>query len=301
MPPYIEPKVNAFHNITGAKNTQLVGLDYEENYNYKYDRLLWNGTTPEDFQSQFANLCTEKRYAGIVYKDRSKTTTNNIRLVNTEDNSTISTIEHVFVTQAMKVATLAKHIRDFDLTDHLTKASYEVETNKVHLEVESFDENGDSIPAIAYKPTFDYVDANSTRWIKIHVDYFEDYAPEIVYSDLSLFLEFYTSDGSYSDQVKGVKIDKDGTIVETDIVANAPVAISHFKYQFSFQDHIFTVRRDPLALLSPMSEHQRDGAAEDCLPTERDPCHGAGCVKVVPWSIKYLQDHNNTVRSRLVH
>ena len=100
MPPYTEPKVNAFHNITGAKNTQLVGLDYEENYNYKYDSLLWNGTTPEDFQSQFANLCTQKRYAGIVYKDRSKITTNNIRLVNTEDNSTIATIEHLFITQA---------------------------------------------------------------------------------------------------------------------------------------------------------------------------------------------------------
>ena len=41
--------------------------------------------------------------------------------------------------------------------------------------------------------------------------------------------------------------------------------------------------------------------SEDCLPTERDPCHGAGCVKVVPWSIKYLQDQHNTVRSRLVH
>ena len=119
-------------------------------------------------------------------------------------------------TQGMRVKNLSKNIVDFDLTDHLTKASYEVETNKIHLEVESFDDNGDSIPPIAYKPTFDYIDATS-RKIKIHVDHFEHYAPEIEFSDVHLWVEFFKSDGTYSDQVKGRTSYENGTIIKKDI------------------------------------------------------------------------------------
>ena len=36
------------------------------------------------------------------------------------------------------------------------------------------------------------------------------------------------------------------------------------------------------------------------LPTERDPCHGDDCVKVVPWSLEILQDHGNTFSTDLI-
>ena len=151
----------------------------------------------------------------------------------------------------MRVKNLSKNIVDFDLTDHLTKASYEVETNKIHLEVESFDDNGDSIPPIAYKPTFDYIDATS-RKIKIHVDHFEHYAPEIEFSDVHLWVEFFKSDGTYSDQVKGRTSYENGTIIKKDIDANAPTRLNPNRNEFTYKGHIMVLKRDPLAQVKPM-------------------------------------------------
>ena len=315
MPPFTEQSLNPFHEVTGAKATQLFGLDYEENFNYKYDNLLWNGTTPEDFHLQSSMFCTEKRYAGIIFKDKSMKTKNNIRLVKTEDDSTIATIPHLFATLGIGVDHLSKLMQDFDLTDHLKESSYEVETNRVHLEVDSFDENGDSIPPITYKPTFDYFESSEKRTIKIHVDYFEDYAPEIESSALELYVEFFNSDGRPSNQVKRRVIKENGDIKERPL-ANAPVRIKgNDRTEFIYKTHIIAVKLDPQIFLNSMPGTQQqtntNGAwrlgekeedwtgGEDCLPTARDPCQSAGCVKVVPWNIKYLEDHGNTVKSNL--
>ena len=289
MLPFNEQLVNPFYQVNGVQPTQSYGLNYEEHFNYKYDDLLFDGRTPEEFLSD--GLCGNRRLAGIVLKDQSRQTTNQIRMVKTDDDTTISTIPHAFATLG-QVRTSSKHMVDFDLSKTLTASSKRLQTNKIHLEVLSSDEDGHSIPAVAFKPTFDYIDPDGRRIIKIHVDYFEDYAPVIKFCDLDSSVEFLNSDGSYSDQVKR-KVNEEGKITD----AVSPVKITSMKNEFIFQDHQIEFDYDPLCHIN-LPQTPRHG---ECLPTERDPCHSAGCVKVVPWSRRYLEDHGNTVRSRVEH
>ena len=263
---------------------------------------------------KISEFCRLKRYAGIVFKDRSRKTTNNIRLVKAEDGSVIATIHHLFATLNLKVESNSQNLIDFDVTETVTESSYDLQTKKIHLEVESFDEEGNSVPAIAFKPTFDFIDPDGSRWIQIHVDYFEDYAPSIEYCDLFLYVEFLNSDGSYSTQVKR-KLLKNGKIKQND-TAIGPIKMTNLRNEFILNDHTIVLEHDPFChmkllpnIKGSLSHHRkamRFGAQQsmamesgDCLPTERDPCQSAGCVKVVPWRLKYLEDHGNTLRSNL--
>ena len=291
MLPFTDQVVNPFYEVNGVQPTQVFGLNYEENYNYKYDDLLFNGRTPEEFFSSFSQICFDRELAGIVMRDQARQTTNQIRLVRTDDDTTIATIPHAFETLA-KVRSLSKHMIDFDFTKTLAASSKVGQTNKIHLEVVSSDGDGHSIPAVAFKPTFDYIDPDGRRVIKIHVDYFEDYAPVIKFCDLDSSVEFLNSDGSYSDQVKR-KVNEAGKIT----TAISPVKITSMKNEFIFKNHQIEFDYDPLCHIK-LPRTRRNG---ECLPTERDPCHSAGCVKVVPWSRAYLQDHGNTIRSRVGH
>ena len=148
MLPFKERSVNPFYQVNGVRPTQLYGLNYEENYNYKYDDLRFDGKTPEEFHLH--NSCTNSRLAGIVMKDQSRRTTNQIRMVKTDDNTTIATIPHAFPTLG-DVRRVSQKMFDFDLTPTLTDSSKGLQTNKIHLEVVSSDEKGQSIPAIAFK------------------------------------------------------------------------------------------------------------------------------------------------------
>ena len=85
MPPYTDRSVNPFYPVTGENPVQWYGLDYEKNYKYKFDYLLFEGKTPEEFELNNPTLCKNKSYAGVTVKDGSKKTTNNIRLLKTED------------------------------------------------------------------------------------------------------------------------------------------------------------------------------------------------------------------------
>ena len=290
MLPFKERSVNPFYQVNGVRPTQLYGLNYEENYNYKYDDLRFDGKTPEEFHLH--NSCTNSRLAGIVMKDQSRRTTNQIRMVKTDDNTTIATIPHAFPTLG-DVRRSSQKMFDFDLTPTLTDSSKGLQTNKIHLEVVSSDEKGHSIPAIAFKPTFDYIDPEGRRMIKVHVDYFKDYAPVVKFCDLDSSVEFLNSDGSYSDQVKR-KVKQGKT---TDAIS--PVKLTSMTNEFIFKNHQIEFDHDPLCHINLLQPRRRSGWGTECLPTERDPCHTAGCVKVVPWSGGYLEEHSNTVRTNL--
>ena len=175
--------------------------------------------------------------------------------------------------------------------------SQDLQSNTIHLELDSFDGEGKSISATAFKPTFDYIGLDGRRIIKIHVDYFGDYAPVIEHCDLELNLEFLESDGSKSVQVKR-KISKDGKTVNIDGL----LKMRSMKNELTYNGHTISVEHDPFCYISlPMHQgmHQGSENGENGLLTERDPCQSAGCVKVVPWRLKYLTDHGNTVRSSL--
>ena len=123
MPPFTQKNVNPFYNVTGENPVQWYGLDYEKNYGYKFDYLLFEGKTPEEFELNNPTLCNNKTYAGVTIKDMSKKTTNNIRLLKTDDDTVIATVPNLFTTFGIKAETFSKNVLDFDLTETLTKSS----------------------------------------------------------------------------------------------------------------------------------------------------------------------------------
>ena len=123
MPPFTHRNVNPFHHVTGENPVQSYGLDYEKNYRYKFDYLLFEGKTPEEFELNNSTLCNNKTYAGVTIKDMSKKTTNNIRILKTDDDTVIATVPNLFTTFGIKAKTFSKNVLDFDLTETLTEAS----------------------------------------------------------------------------------------------------------------------------------------------------------------------------------
>ena len=122
MPPFTDRSVNPFYPVTGENPVQWYGLEYEKNYKYKFDYLLFEGKTPEEFELNNPTLCKNKSYAGVTVKDMSKKTTNNIRLLKTEDSTVIATVHGIYTTFGLGER-FSKKVLDFDLTETLTESS----------------------------------------------------------------------------------------------------------------------------------------------------------------------------------
>ena len=231
---------------------------------------------------QFNSNCRKKVYAGIIMKDESIKTANDILLVETDVDSdrplnetTIATAHHVFVTLGdFKTEVSSNKMIDFDITQTLldSESIYGVRTNKIHLVVKSNDSEGQPISSNAFKPTFDYIDQDGRRTFKIHVDFFEDYSPSIKHCDLDASVMFLNSDGSHSDEVK--RRTENGNILD---FAN-PFIFTSMRNEFIFNDHRIVFVYDYTCHINFLPRQVRGD--DQCQPTARDPCQTAGCVKV---------------------
>ena len=74
MQPFASPEVNAFAE-TLLHSTANSGLQYEENFHYKYDQLLFQGKTPYEFHvDETATAGTKEQFfAGFSIKDMTVT------------------------------------------------------------------------------------------------------------------------------------------------------------------------------------------------------------------------------------
>ena len=233
---------------------------------------------------QFNSYCRKKVYAGIIMKDESIKTANDILLVETDVDSsrplnetTIATAHHVFVTLGenwVKMKGVSHKKIDFDITQTLldSESIYGVTSNKIHLVVKSNDSEGQPIPANAFKPTFDYIDQDGLRIFKIHVDFFEDYSPLIKHCELDSSVMFLNSDGSHSDEVK--RITENGNILDF----ASPFKFTSLRNEFILNDHRIVFDYDYTCHIS-LPRRQVPGE-DECQPIARDPCQSAGCVKV---------------------
>ena len=244
MPPFTLQQVNPFQE-TRVNPTQLYGLDYQKNFGYKYDSLTFgkkpDGSrwTPLEFHNNYNSLCRQRTLAAIVVKNGTLKTRNSLQIVNLTNGSISANVSNVFVTIGLKMG-ISKRIFDFDLNQALTNSSHDLQTSQAHLRVVSSDQDGSPIPANAFKPTLDYIDLDGRRTIKIHVDYFEEYSPEVNFCYLDSAVEFLKSDGTYSDQVKR-KVNTTGKTTNV----TSPFRITTTKNEFIFKNHSISVDYDP--------------------------------------------------------
>ena len=241
FPPFFDRQYNPSptYQVTGVNATQSYGLDYESNFCYKYDQLLFDGKTPEEFLPECSN--TSPIMAAITVKNDTKQTTNNIviqQAAGTRQLTTLATISNAFVTLGIQGQTSEKPFY-FDLTEEILGLSG-VDPKNLDLVVASFDFEGNSIPANAFKPTLNYIAADRSQAIYIQVDYFDQYARVIDFCHLNSTVEFLNSDGSYSDQVKR-KVDNSR---ETTNVTS-PFTITTTKNEFILNDYQIDIGYDP--------------------------------------------------------
>ena len=75
MPPFWDQRYNPdpIYKVTGKNATQSYGLNYETNFNYKYDKLTFEGDTPEEFYQKYNSHCTDRSMAVIVVRNATAT------------------------------------------------------------------------------------------------------------------------------------------------------------------------------------------------------------------------------------
>ena len=74
MPPFWNQTYNPdpIFKVTGENATQSYGLNYQKHFHYKYDKLVFDGHTPEEFHQEYDSLCTNKSLLAIVVRDATK-------------------------------------------------------------------------------------------------------------------------------------------------------------------------------------------------------------------------------------
>ena len=165
------------------------------------------------------------------------------------DNGTnLANISNVHATPVVHGVPISPKAFDFDLTfsmincgqhNHLCSL-YDLDTNMLHLSIISEDMYGNSIPPTAFKPTFNFIDYEGKRTTKIHVKYFQDYAPKMELCGLQTSIEFINSDGIYSDQVQRI-VNKDGGTKKV----LSPFKITSTKNEFIYENHQLEINYDP--------------------------------------------------------
>merc|ERR1711874_759246 len=175
MPPFTSPEVNPFFSLTGLSPTQAFGLNYQENYCYRYERLVFDGLTPSQFHQ--SNQCGGRQLATVVTRDSNRFSRNDLLVIDRSRNDEIiTTIYNAFITTDKpwehRQSNRRRRSFDIDVTDHVKN---HLDSNTIDFEVISFGSrrvgNSGRVKNV-YKPFSEFVTAEGGKKIKVHADYF---------------------------------------------------------------------------------------------------------------------------------
>ena len=172
--------------------TQRQGLDYQDNFGYKYDDLLFNGLTPREFHSQEDQLCRNRTQVGIIVKDYTKGSVNKIIVRGTDHE-----VGSFYVFQRI-MNKPEKPYLVVDVTNKLDKLQISNDDKKIQFEVESYDLEGNRMEDNIFKPIVDIVGVDEERTNRIHTEHFVKYARKLRIPSLNTNLEFLKDDGSFA-------------------------------------------------------------------------------------------------------
>merc|ERR1719300_30758 len=194
-PPPVNPDIpNPLHS-TKEFDTQRLGLDYKNNFNYEYDKLTFNGLTPNQFHEKYAEWCLKQFQVGLTLVDYKISSVNYIYARYSGSGYKVGSYHTLAMTMDPEVG--IHHI--IETTKFFDDNAITLEGSKtIHYVVKSTDLDDQSIALNLYKPTFEYYDENEQRTIRYHVSYFSDYCPTSFLYGEDVILEFLEDNGSYS-------------------------------------------------------------------------------------------------------
>ena len=233
MPPFTSPEVNPFFSLTGLNPTQAFGLNYRDNLCYSYDRLVFDGLTPAEFLE--SNQCGARQLATIVTRDSNIFTRNDLLIIDRSKNDEIiATVHNAFITTDKpwehKEVNGRRRSFDIDVTDHLEN---QLDSNTIDFEVISFSSSRGGIDvrvANVYKPFSEFVTPEGGKKIKVRVDYFSSYYPQLRVCNLDVSVEFLNRDGTYNEDVS---LEYDGRNIEIENPFQISRKVNNFVFNSS--------------------------------------------------------------------
>jgi len=279
MPPFTMRDVNPFFSVTGNP-TQARGVEYQANYCYQYDTLLFDGLTPEQFYQEESQLCGSRQFATVFTRATNTFTRNDLLLLDrSRNNQVVATLQDAFVTaeKPWKTGEDQTLRRPFliDVTD-LTRNL--PDPNNLDFEVVSFGFNRlDPKRTQPFKPISEFVTASGSKKLRVRVEDFSSYYPDVRTCSLDASVGFLGRDGSVSDQV---------TLQSRGRKVSSPFQIIRKINKFVFEDNVLNIGYDPSCHISCDARG---------FPVETNPCAGRECVEVVAWNLETLRRNNNAV------
>ena len=252
MPPFTSPAINPFFDQTGLNPTQAFGLNYRENYCYRYDRLVFAGLSPSEFLE--SNQCGSRQVATVVTRDSNRFTRNDLLIIDrSKDDEIIATVHNAFITTDKpwehKQSNGRRRSFDIDVTDHLDN---HLDSNTIDFEVISYSSSRVGLDVRVenvYKPFSEFVTPEGGKKIKVHVDYFSSYYPELRVCNLDVTVEFLNKDGTYN---RDVFLEYDGRNIEME----NPFQISRKLNNFVFKSFSpINIGYDPLCHVHVRKQH----------------------------------------------
>ena len=209
-------------SLTRENSKPSMGLNYQKVFGYKYDSLMFDGRTPEEFIS----TCPNRKIVGVNF-DGVKS----LNKIYIQDQSISESVGEYGII----IPSCPTLLVEFDITPAFNKHNLDFDDSTFHFEVESFDLQGNVIAA-PYKPTSEYINMEGERIIRYHTTHFEKYNPLVKVVHLSATIEFVNADGSLSNEVN-VIVDQHNHVEPI----NGSVQLTSTKHQFLYGGYMIEV------------------------------------------------------------
>ena len=247
MQPFASPEVNKF-DITLKKSTPKDGLGYENAFKYKFDELLFQGKTPQEFHEEEMKQ-EDRLYIGISIKNKAVTSRIYFNLMR-ESEILIHDVGYVAVFGETKGATTSHNDKNhrplilYDVTNKLGALATLASDKTLQFNVSHYEDSYENPLPLAntYRPFAVHKHGRNRQStnLRLKAAHVQEYNPNIVQCNLDTTVEFLNADGSFSTGVKLVDSGKeqsvDGAFGIRKLENNFKVPIMNRKHEYAYID-----------------------------------------------------------------
>merc|ERR1712227_246380 len=253
-------------NKTKDNSRPRMGLNYPKEFKYKYDSLLFDGKTPEQFYHDKKAQCFGKKIVG--YNPDGVPSINKVYIVDQGISESVGSYSLILPSRSNFLAEL-------DVTTAFDKNGLDYNNLTFHFEIKSFDLDGNELDK-PFKPTSEYINLEGERIIRYHTSFFEEYNPKVLVAHLSATIEFVNDDGSLSNEVN-VIVDQNNQVQPV----NGSIELTSTKHQFLYGGHMVEAGFN----LDSYVKCNKKGLP---VKVDQDPN-----VIVLPWNLKWIRENGD--------
>ena len=184
--------------------------DYQRNFGYRFDRLVFNGYSPTNFVRNEAFLCNNRQIVRVAIANGEVSSNNKIFVRGIDEVFGTFSVFGQFSTDleskrsggSIRSTFFEPYSRDIDVTDIYKKYKISPSNITLDLYVKSYDLDGKPLDFIAYKPMAGYIDGNNQRTYAVLQDSLDQYLPVMKFCDVHTKLKVYGINGNENGNIE---------------------------------------------------------------------------------------------------